>query len=141
MDPASKEVVWQGEPFEDLTAKRGYHDLLSHEGLVYGATYPRSSNRFFVFDPDDRTVLHQNDLDRQFPTQQGPQVFHRTPDGRLFVVFADGTISEIDTDSFEFNDVAKIPEEERETVRNGGVIHDGRVYFPTNTRLLSWGIQ
>jgi hypothetical protein len=141
MDPASKEVVWQGEPFDDLTAKREYHDLLTHDGLVYGATYPRSSNRFFVFDPDDRTILHRQDLDRQLPTQQGPQVFHRTPDGRLFLVFQDGTIGEIDTDTYQIEEVASVPDDEDVTIRNGGVIHENRLYVPTNTRLVSWEIQ
>jgi hypothetical protein len=149
MDPETKEVVWEEAVYDDLESDREYWDLTFHDGLVYGVTYPRGSNRLFVLDPDDHTIVHDRDLDRRTPHQQGPKVFHRTAD-RLFIVFADGTISEIDSETFALDDIASVPEAGQEPqgghrsadlVRNGGVVHDGRLYFLTDSRLLSWAIQ
>jgi hypothetical protein len=149
MDPETKEVVWTEALYEDLESEREYWDLTTHDGLVYGVTYPRGSNRLFVLDPDDRSIVHDRELDRRTPMQQAPKVFHQTPDGRLFIVFADGTISEID-DTFSINDVASVPEAGQEPqgghgtddlVRNGGTVLNDRLYFVTDSRLLSWKIR
>jgi hypothetical protein len=150
MNPETKEVVWREAVYDDLGSKSQYWDLTQHEGMVYGVTYPRGTNRYFVFDPQERSIVYERDLDRRTPHQQGPQVFHHSPDGRLFVVFAHGDIAEVNAETHELEDIATLPEEGREPqaghltddiVRNGGVVHDGRLYFLTDTQLLSWEIQ
>jgi hypothetical protein len=150
LDPDEKEVVWRDAIYDDVTSERGYWDLKHHDGIVYGVTYPRGTNRYFAFDPEDRAVVFDQDLDRRTPHQQGPQIFHEAPNGRLFMVFVDGSIAEIDTESHSFEDVASVPEAGQEPqgghgfddlVRNGGTVHDGRLYVLTDSRLLSWQIE
>jgi hypothetical protein len=141
MNLDSKEIVWQEQPLEYVTSGRGYWDLVAHDGLVYGVTYPRGSNRFFVFDPGSREVIHETKLDRRPPHQQGPQVLHAAPDNRLFIVFEDGTVGEISPDTYAIETVAEPPAElESTTVRNGGVVNDGELYFCTDSDLISWTI-
>jgi hypothetical protein len=150
MDPKDKTVIWEEAIYDDVNSGRGYWDLIHHEGTVYGVTYPRGTNRYFAFDPEERTVLYEQELDRRTPHQQGPQVFQKTPSGRLFLLFADGSIAEIDSSSHTFEDVASVPEAGQEPqgghttddlVRNAGTVHDGRLYFLTDSRLLSWKID
>jgi hypothetical protein len=99
------------------------------------------ANRFFVFSPAEREILHETALDVRTPIQQGPQAFHQTPDGRLFIIFENMRIGEIDAETFAIDTVAERPEDYTTVVLNGGVVHEGRLYFCTRTDLVSWEIQ
>jgi len=55
-------------------------------GVIWSVSYP--NNGVVSFDPAQRKVVHEQDLDGSFgPTisHQGPRVFVVAPDGRIFV--------------------------------------------------------
>jgi hypothetical protein len=135
MNPSRREIVWSDRPYDDV---REYADMIAHDGMVYGVTDPSATNRYFVFDPEDRSIVHESALGRETPYQQGPEVFVPTPDGRLFMLYDEGTIAEVDTKSYERTDVASVPTDE--TITNGGSYREGRLYFCGGPHLYSWSV-
>ena len=104
-------------------------------GTVYGIADRR---RFFVFDPVDRKVIHQRELESEFgPTtsQQGPRVFVTAPDGAIFILFTRG-VAIVEPDTHEIRMLAESPV----PVGPGGDILDGRIYFGSGSHLYSYRV-
>ena len=112
------------------------HDmLLAPDGLVYGLT---SSNRFFVFDPRDGQVIHDETVEDygRVTGSQAARCMALGPDGGIYALFRDA-IARIEPGTFEH----------REIVRPGRVITAGitvagnRLYFASRSRLLSYDLS
>ncbi len=131
----SRRVQWRGAPIPDVVR---YDDLIvAPDGLVIGIA---DRTRLFVFDPVERAVVRVLDLEPEFgPTvhQQGPRVFIRTPDARIFVLLVRG-IAELDVRSCELTMVAEAPAGIE--FGNGGAYLDGSLYFAGGVNLFSWEV-
>jgi hypothetical protein len=133
MDIASKHIEWQETLFPDA---QGYTDMIAAPGgLVYGVV---DNERFFVFDPAKREVVHQQDLEAELGRtngQQGPRVFVRSPDGRTWVLMQRG-FALIDDATFAISMIAESPL----PIGPGGDYLDGRIYFANGSHLYSWAV-
>ncbi|MEA3402149.1 MAG: hypothetical protein U9R79_13010 [Armatimonadota bacterium] len=136
LDMETKQIEWH-EPL--LEAADRYTDMIvGPDGSVFGVL---DRTRLFVFDPVERTILHETDLEETFgPTvfQQGPRVFVQVPDGRIFVLFVSG-IAQLDPQTYELTMLAEAPD----NLGNGGAYLDGRLYFSGGAHgahLYSWPI-
>ncbi len=134
MDMETKRLDWHAAVFPGV---QGYTDMCpGPSGVVYGIADRR---RFFVFDPGDRQVVHQRELDAEFgPTtsQQGPRVFVTAPDGAIFILFTKG-IAIVEPDTHEI----RMPAESPVPVGPGGDILDGRIYFGSGSHLYSYQVS
>ncbi|MBC7288241.1 MAG: hypothetical protein H5T86_09405, partial [Armatimonadetes bacterium] len=132
-DLTQKKIVWH-EPV--LGAVGSYTDLCTGpDGLVYGFAGGRI---FFVFDPKRRQVIHQKDVGSTLGScsgGQGPRVFVKTPDGRIFVLMGKG-FAQLDTGSFELTMVAEAPG----GITVGGDYLDGRIYYVSGSHICSWKV-
>ena len=133
LDMASKKIIWHEVLFPGV---QGYTDLCSlPDGRVLGVADQR---RFFVFDPDSRTVVHEQDVEPELgPTtsQQGPRVFVVPGDGRIFMLFRKG-VAAVDLESYEISYVAQSPV----GVAAGGDYLEGRIYFGSGSHLYSYEV-
>ncbi len=131
LDLATRKIEWH-EPI--IPGTRSYHDLaVGKNGLVYGVA---GRTKFFVFDPATRKLVHQADLEPQFGatnSQQGPRVFAAAPDGTLYMLFEKG-VARVDQETHAIEMLAESPI----PIGAGGTIHDGRIYFGTDSHLLSY---
>jgi hypothetical protein len=131
MDMATKRLEWHQALFPGV---QGYTDLcLNPDGLVYGFA---DRSRFFVFDPAQRKVVHEEDTQAGFgPTasQQGPRVFVPGPKGEIYVLFVKG-IARIEPRTFRITLLAASPV----PVACGGDLLDGRIYFASGSHVYSY---
>ena len=133
MDLDSKQLDWHEPVFPGV---QEYSDLcLGPNGLVYGLI---ERGRFFVFDPDQKTVVHEEDTAARFgPTsyQQGPRVFVLGPEGAIYMLFVKG-VAQIDPETFGITLLAESPV----PVGSGGDILNGRVYFSSGSHIYSYEV-
>jgi len=131
MDMATKKLDWHAAVFPGA---QGYTDLCAGpNGLVFGIA---DQKRFFVFNPEARKVVHEQDLTAGFgPTtsQQGPRVFVPDGKGRFYVLFYKG-IARLDSATFKITMLAKSPV----PVAGGGDYLDGRIYFVNGSHVYSY---
>ena len=133
MDMETKRLDWHAAVFPGV---QGYTDLCSGpHGVVYGIVNRR---RFFVFDPGDRRVVHQKELESEFgPTtsQQGPRVFVTAPDGAVYILFTKG-VAVVETDTYAIRMLAESPV----PIGPGGDILNGRIYFGSGSHVYSYRV-
>ena len=133
MDMPTKRVEWH-DPL--LPGAQSYTDMCAGpRGLVYGFA---DCARFFVFDPATRRVVHQRDTAAVFGrtnSQQGPRVFVRAPDGRIFLLFVKG-IALLDPASFDIIMLAESPV----PIGPGGDFLAGRIYFGSGSHVYSYAV-
>ena len=131
MDVAAKQVLWHEAV---LPGVQGYTDLAAAKnGLVYGFA---DRKRVFVFDPEKREIVHQQETQSAFgltATQQGPRVFVVGDDGAVYILFVKG-IARVDPDTYEISMVAESPV----PIGPGGDMLDGRIYFASGSHLYSY---
>lgn len=131
LDMAAKKIIWHQVLFPGT---KGYTDLCAlPDGRVLGVADQR---RFFVFDPDSRAVVHEQDMEPVLgltTSQQGPRVFVTPGDGRVFMLFRKG-VAAVDLESFQISMVAESPV----GVGTGGDYLDGRIYFGSGSHLYSY---
>jgi hypothetical protein len=112
----------------------GYTDLCNGpRGLVYGFA---DRGRFFVFDPAQRKVVHEQMTQDEFgpcASQQGPRAFVQGPDDATYVLFSKG-VAQIDPDTFAIKLLAASPV----PASLGGDYLDGRIYFGNGSHLYSY---
>lgn len=131
MDLGTKQVEWHEAVFPGI---REYTDLhATSNGLIFGIGDRR---HFFVFDPIQRKVLHEEDTAAHLgPTcyQQGPRVFTQGPDGTLYMLFTKG-VAKVDIELHDITLLAESPV----PIICGGDILDGRLYFGSGSHLYSY---
>lgn len=130
-DMAQGRIEWH-EPV--LPGVREYTDLcLGPDGTVWGIA---DGATFFVFDPVQRKVVHQQALKPPLTravVHQGPRAFVRNDDGAIYLLMVGG-IARIDPLTRKIHLVAKPPV----AVTAGGDILDGRIYFASGSHLISY---
>jgi hypothetical protein len=133
MDMATKRLEWHEVVFPGV---QGYTDMCAGpDGLVYGVA---DRTRFFVFDPSQRKVIHEEDLADGLGStnsQQGPRVFVRAPDETIYMLFSKG-IARVDAGTFAITMLAESPV----PIGPGGDILEGRIYFGSGSHLYSYGV-
>jgi len=134
MDMASKKIEWRQVVFPGAGE---YTDMRSGaKGLIFGFT---NGKRFFVFDPVQKKVVHEQATDAEFgPTayQQGPRVLLADPKtGNMYALFS-GCIARIDQESFKIVKVADSPV----PINYGGDVLEGRIYFASGSHVYSFKI-
>jgi len=131
LDLETRDLIWHEVIFPGA---REYTDLCAlPDGQVLGVA---DRCRFFVFDPQTRSVVHEQDLEPELgPTtsQQGPRVFVAPPDGRVFMLFRKG-IAAVDVGTYAIRLLAESPV----GVGPGGDYLDGRIYFGSGSHLYSY---
>jgi len=128
----ARQVVWSGAVIPGPA--RIPDMVLGPDGLVYGIV---GTNTLFVFDPESRTVVHQDDLSAygSVAGAQGPRSMILGPDENIYVLFG-RAIVRIKPVSFEHEKLADIPV----GVSAGVAMHEGRLYFASASRLWSYRI-
>lgn len=133
MDMATKQLDWHAAV---LPGAQNYTDLcVGPAGLVFGFADQR---RFFVFDPANRKLVHQEDTTAQFgatTSHQGPRVFVRGPGNTIYILFVKG-IARLDTATFKISMEAESPVR----IGFGGDYLDGRIYFGNGSHLYSYRV-
>ncbi|GMU21747.1 MAG: hypothetical protein AMXMBFR13_18370 [Phycisphaerae bacterium] len=134
LDLASKRLEWH-EPV--LPGVQSYRALCpGPRGLIYGVA---DNVRFFVFDPEQRKVIHEQNTAAEFgntASGQGPRLFVRDPEGGTYLLFRGG-IGEIDANTFKVTQMAKSPV----PIACGGDFLDGRIYFASGSHVYSYRIS
>jgi len=121
-----REVVLDGKRYSDMT-------IDEESGKIFAVL---DREHLVVFDPENKELIHKADLEENAANQQGPKIIEQIPDGRIFLLFHSGKIAEVNRETYEVNIKAEAPR----VIRNGFVYDDGRIYFGTQTRLLSWEV-
>lgn len=133
LDMATKQIEWHAPVFPGT---RGYTDMCpAPEGHVYGVA---DRKRFFVFDPRQKEVVHEEDTFSKFGytnSQQGPRVFVLAPDRTIYMLFVKG-IARIDPATFAVTMLATSPV----PIAAGGDYLDGRIYFSSGSHLYSFTV-
>jgi hypothetical protein len=131
LDVATKRLEWHQPIFP---AAQSYTDLTpAPNGLVYGFA---DRTRFFVVDPTQRKVVHEQDTGAALgPTasQQGPRVFIPGPKGETYVLFVKG-IARVDPRTYQITLLAPSPV----PADCGGDILNGRLYFASGSHVYSY---
>lgn len=144
-DMETRKRLWDGP-----VAKEVYEvsDLIvGSGGLVYGLATLREINGpavFFVFDPEEREMLHYEEVNERFggiPLSQAKRVMAKTKDGQIYVLFNDG-IACIEPGQFALEpvvDFASFGDNAPPDKPTGyAIIHDGHLYFPVGSYLWSY---
>jgi hypothetical protein len=125
--------VWHEPVFPGV---QGYTDLCRvSKGLIYGVA---DRTRFFVFDPQTRTVVQEQDLSETLGStnsHQGPRVFVQSPRGDVYMLFVKG-IARVDPQSHAITLLAESPV----PIGPGGDYLDGRIYFGSGSHLYSYAV-
>jgi hypothetical protein len=131
MDMASKKVEWH-EPV--LPGLQVYSDLCpAPNGLVYAVA---AQERFFVFDPAKRKVVHEQNTLAAFGRtnwQQGPRIFVRDSEGTVYMLFTKG-IARVEPGAFRITMLAESPV----PIGPGGDYYKGRIYFGSGSHIYSY---
>ncbi|MGI5818628.1 MAG: hypothetical protein ACOX9R_11090 [Armatimonadota bacterium] len=108
--------------------------IVPEDGLVYGLT---SDNRLFVFDPENGEFVHEETVGDYGPVTggQAPRTMAIGPDGGIYVLFRDA-IARIEPGTFEHREVVR----PGRAISAGVTIADGRLYFASGPRLLSYDL-
>ena len=106
--------------------------ILAPDGLVYGVA---TDATLFVFDPETRQIVHTESLSEYGGPagSQAPRSMVLGPDGSIYMLFRQA-ILELTPGTFEHRKLADTPV----TVSAGVVLHDGRLYFSSTSRLWSY---
>lgn len=135
MDMNTKKIEWQKAVFPGI---QEYSEMrLMPGGLVYGIT---DKNRFFVFDPTKKAVVHEEDLLPSFgPTtaEQSPRIFVSGPKGETYILFAKGSIVQVDPNTYKMTLIATSPG----PIKAGGDYADGRIFFVSGSHLYSYKLK
>lgn len=133
LDLTTRKMEWHS-PL--LPGVQSYTDLVpGTRGLIYGFA---DRTRFFVFDPERRTVVHQNDYAKKFGTvvtNQGPRAFVPSPTGDVYVLFNKG-IARVDPATFAVEWLATSPI----PILAGGDVLDQRLYFASGSHVCSFAL-
>ena len=131
MEMSTKKVEWHQAVFPGV---QGYTDLCPGPGgVVFGFADQR---RFFVFDPGQRKVVHEEDVEARFgrtTSQQGPRVFVSDGKGAIYILFVKG-IAQLDPATYQITMLAASPV----PIGAGGDLLDGRIYFAHGSHLYSF---
>jgi len=131
MDLATRHVEWQKVLIPDA---QSYSDMrLGPDGLVYGMT---DRKNFFVFDPVNRKVIHQEEVESRFgpgTAKDSPRIFVSGPKGEIYLLLRNGIVG-IDPGTFKVKMVAESPV----PIETGGDYLDGRIYFVSGSHLCSY---
>jgi len=134
MDLETRAIQWHEVMMPGVSA---YSDLrLLPSGMVIGIADWKT---LFVFDPEQRTIIHQQDLEERWGRtniQQGPRIFVWGEDEELFML-TENAITRVDLDSYEVSLVAESPVE----IGPGGDYYDGRIYFGSGSHLYSYQVK
>jgi hypothetical protein len=134
LDIATRQVEWHAPVLGKVNQ---YTDLsLGKQGLVYGFA---DQKKFFVFDPAERQVVHEQDTFAMFGStnfHQGPRTFVQGPDGEIYVLFVKG-IASLDQETFEISMLARSPM----PIHAGGAYLEGRIYFASAADLYSVAVR
>lgn len=131
MDLDSRAITWSGAPLADVDR---YQDLVvTDDGIVLGIA---DRDRLFAFDPERRELVHEAVLDEETVDHQSPHILVQGPDGRVFLLFASGTIADVAPDTYEVTTLARCPA----GIRNGGAVSDDRLWLCTDTQVFSWSL-
>ncbi|MFW5866326.1 MAG: hypothetical protein ACOCX2_00830, partial [Armatimonadota bacterium] len=134
LDLAGKTVEWHVPVLPDVI--RYTDTIMASGGNVLGIA---DRKRVFLFDPDERSIIHSAYLDEEkFGStvgQQAERPLVQTEDGRIFLLLNSG-IAEVNPETCELRMVARSPER----IGTGGAYLDGRIYFGTGTNLMSWQV-
>jgi streptogramin lyase len=134
MDMTTKKIEWHQVVFPGV---QSYTDMcLGANGLVFGFA---DRKRFFVFDPEKRKVIHEENVESQFgqtTSQQGPRVFVVSPDGAIYILFVKG-IARLDPATFKIAMLAESPV----PIGLGGDMLDGRIYFGSGSHMYSYKVK
>jgi hypothetical protein len=132
LDVATKTLEWHAAVFPGTQT---YTDLgEGPRGLIYGYA---DSARFFVFDPQRRTVVHSAETRSKYGpivTGQGPRAFVRDGE-RVYVLFTRG-IARLDPETFALTWLANAPS----PITAGGDVLAGRLYFAAGSHLFSYAL-
>lgn len=133
MDMATRRVEWHAAVLPGVLS---YTDLcVGADGTVYGIA---DAQRYFVFDPQRRAVLHEEDFKPRFGFagyQQGQRKLVPAPDGTIYALL-EKAIVRIDPATRRFVFVAAPPV----PIQFGGDILDGRLYFARGSHLYSYAL-
>lgn len=144
LDLKRHEIIWQ-EPV--LPGAQEYSELLmGPDGLVYGLadfqpwepTRYEEAKRFFVFDPQRRIIIHDEDPFPEFGPvrlQQGQRKLVLSPAGRLYVLFIRG-IACADPATHQLTWVARSPI----PIGAGGDWFNEAIYFASGSHLWSYRV-
>jgi len=131
LDLAGKRLEWHAPVLPQV---QGYTDLcLGPDGLVWGFA---DQKQFFVFDPVQRKLVHQQATIGEFgPTvsHQGPRVFVAGPRGEIYVLFV-RAIAQIDPHGWRLKLLARPPQ----PISSGGDLLDGRIYYACGSHVWSY---
>jgi len=131
MDIASKRVEWHQAIIPGV---QNYSDLCQGpDGLIYGIA---DLNKFFVFDPVKRIIVHQQDVESSFGRtiwSQSPRIFISGPEKEIYLLFVKGIVK-VEPGSFKLSMVAESPV----PINAGGDYLDGRIYFISGSHLISY---
>ncbi|MFO7901218.1 MAG: hypothetical protein ACQESR_23865 [Planctomycetota bacterium] len=133
LDIDTKKITWRGKLFDHVAS---YYDLChGPDGLVYGLV---GTEKFYVFNPETKKIVHEKDLAKDFGRttgQQGPRVFVTDPKDTVYILFNKG-IGRINPDEFSIEWVADAPV----GIGPGGDYYDGRIYFGSGSHLISYEV-
>jgi hypothetical protein len=134
MDMATKKLDWHQVVFPGV---QDYTDLCAGPGgLVFGFA---DRKRFFVFDPEKRKVVHEENVEAKFGTaisHQGPRAFVVSPEGAIYILFVKG-IALLDPATFKITLLAESPV----PIAAGGDYLDGRIYFAGGSHVYSYKVD
>lgn len=131
LDMNTKKIVWHQPVLPGVQTYSALH--LGPNGKVYGFA---DGSQFFVFDPQTRQILHQEDVLASLGrtvSHQGPRVFITDPQGRIYTLFQ-RKIARLDPATNRFTVLADSPV----PIGAGGDWLDGRIYFAYQSRLYSY---
>jgi len=133
MDMATKKIEWHAAT---LPSVQDYTELCpGPNGLILGVA---DRKRFFVFDPEQRKVVYEENTSEEFglsTSGQGPRVFVRDPKDAVYLLFAKG-IARPDSKTFKLALLAESPVR----IETGGDYLDGRIYFGSGSHFYSWRV-
>jgi hypothetical protein len=133
MDMKTKKLEWQEVVFPGV---KHYSDMiLAPSGLVYGIA---DLIRFFVFDPEKREVIHEENFEGglgRTASQQQPRIFVMAPDNTLYVLLAKG-VARVNYETHALTLLAESPV----TIGPGGTYLDGRIYFGSGSHVYSYTV-
>jgi streptogramin lyase len=134
MDVNSRNLEWHQAL---LPGVQDYSDMCSGpDGLIYGIA---DFHRFFVFDPDKRTVIYQRNFESDFGRttgSQSPRIFVKGPENNIYILCFK-SIVKIENGSFKLSMVAESPV----PINAGGDYLDGRIYFISGSHLCSYQLK